>query len=97
MTSDRQLSNTARKNTDQDDLFTYPQHSLVSVPDVTTEPKPLFCRLQGLGVTADPTPDRRLRETLTRSSAEPRFCVSSASRSSNTACEAWTYDVGPST
>ena len=38
------------------DLITPPSHSLVSVLDVTHEPQPLFCRLQGLGVTASRTP-----------------------------------------
>ena len=33
-----------------------PHHGLVSVPDVPPEPKPLFCRLQGLGVTVSRSP-----------------------------------------
>ena len=37
---------------------TYPEHSQLFVPDVNPGPKPLFCRLQGLGVTPDPTPTR---------------------------------------
>jgi len=31
-----------------------PLHGTVFVPTVTPEPQPLFCRLQGLGVTASP-------------------------------------------
>ena len=33
-----------------------PNIARVFVPDVNFEPQPLFCRLQGLGVTAVPTP-----------------------------------------
>jgi hypothetical protein len=38
------------------DLITSPQHSPLFVPDVNPELKPLFCRLQGLGVPASRTP-----------------------------------------
>ena len=35
--------------------LTPPNIARVFVPDVNPEPQPLFCRLQGLGVTADPS------------------------------------------
>ena len=49
-------SRSTLRPTPEGDLTTYLQYSLVSVLDVTPEPQPLFCRLQGLGVSASRTP-----------------------------------------
>ena len=44
-------------------LTSPPNTPQVFVPDVNPSPLPLFCRLQGLGVTTDPTPTPQLPAT----------------------------------